>query len=297
MADPSAQRALAAKLGRVGVWASVDRLAHRDAIAFASLIESLGFGALWFSESIGKEAFAHAALLLDATERIPIATGIANIWARDPFAMMNGGRTLEEAHPGRFILGIGVSHENNVRRRGTAYERPLEKMREYLDAMAGALYIGPRPAKDPPLVLAALGPKMLDLSAERTAGAHPYFVPLEHTVFARKRLGPSPLLAVEVACVIEPDADAARKIAREYANVYLRQPNYANNLKRLGWAEADIDKGGSDALIDAVIPHGTLEAVAARIRAHLDAGADHVCIQPLGPDQGAQLRELAKTLL
>jgi len=292
-------RALARRIGRVGVWSfQVERLAARDARAFVASVEELGFRALWIPESVvSKEVFSHSALLLGASERLVLATGIANIWARDPVAMRNGERTLAEAYPGRFVLGLGVSHEPAVRRRGGAYERPLQRMREYLDAMDRARYAGPEPAEPAPRVLAALGPKMLALAAERTAGAHPYFVPVEHTPFARRALGAGPLLAVEQAAVLVRDATEARRIARQHTFGYLRLPNYANNLRRLGWSDADLSDGGSDTLVDAIVAWGDAAAVERRVRAHLDGGADHVCVQVLGADPGtpplAQLRELA----
>jgi probable F420-dependent oxidoreductase len=224
--------------------------------------------------------FAHSALLLGWSERIAVATGIANIWARDPVAMANGARTLAESFPGRFILGLGVSHEPAVKRRGGTYEKPLAHMRSYLDAMDKARSSSPEPARPADRVLAALGPKMLELSAERTAGAHPYFVPIEHTPIARQVLGPEPLLAVEQAVVFESDPDAAREIARDHMKGYLRLDNYANNLRRLGWTEEDVT-GPSDRLVDAIVAWGSQDAIIERIAAHFRAGADHVCVQPL----------------
>ena len=256
-------------------------------------IESLGYGALWIPETaVSKDVYAHSAMLLGATERIVVATGIANVWARDPVAMRNGERALAEAYPGRFLLGLGVSHEPAVKRRGGAYERPLQRMREYLDAMDRARYAGPEPAEPAARVLAALGPKMLALAAERTAGAHPYFVPIEHTAFARKILGPDPLLAVEQAVVLETDVETARATARSHMFGYLRLENYANSLRRMGWTDGDI-AGPSDGLVDAIVAHGDLAALVARVRAHLDGGADHVCVQVLNDDPLPVLREIA----
>lgn len=280
-----AGRAVAESIGHIGVWTfQFDRMPVAAVQRAAARIEELGAGALWIPESVvSKEVFAHSALLLAATQRIPVATGIANIWARDAVAMQNGARTLADAFPGRFILGLGVSHEPAVKRRGGLYERPLAHMRAYLDAMDKARYAGDEPTPAAPRVLAALGPKMLALSAERTAGAHPYFVPVEHTAMARRMLGDGPLLAVEQAVAFETDAAAARELARAHMSGYLRLDNYANNLRRLGWADADI-AGPSDALVDAVVAWGPHDRIVARVLDHLRRGADHVCIQPLSSD-------------
>ena len=239
-------REWAKRLGAVGVWTfEAERMpatAERD---YARAVEALGFKALWIPESLGsKEAFAHAGLLLAATKTLIVVTGIANIWARDAVAMANGARALVDAYPDRFLLGLGVSHAPTVKTRGQRYARPLEHMRRYLDAMDAAPYTGPK--LDAPRTLAALGPQMLRLSAERSLGAHPYFVPVEHTSFARKELGAEPLLAVEQAVTVSEDPAAARAIARRHMKRYLDLENYANNLRRLGWSDADIAVGGSD---------------------------------------------------
>jgi probable F420-dependent oxidoreductase len=273
--------ALRAALGPVGVW-SFALQTHPAAIeqAAATAYEDLGYRAAWFPESIGsKEAFSHAALLLAGSPRIAVATGIANLYARDAAAMVAGARTLAEAYPGRFVLGIGVSHAPSVARRGGTYGRPVESMTAYLDAMDAADWTGPASAARPPLVLAALGPRMLELAAERADGAHPYFVPVENTRVARERLGPEPVLAVEVTAVLETDRTASREIARGFARRYLDSVNYANNLRRLGYADEDIVDGGSDRLIDAIVVQGDAATIAGRVREHLDAGADHVCVQ------------------
>ena len=276
------------RLGRVGIWsfalqanpASVER-------ATIGAYEALGYRTTWIPESIGsKEAFTHASLLLAASERMIVATGIANLYARDPMAMVNGARTLAEAYPGRFLLGIGVSHAPSVAQRGSVYDRPIERMTTYLDAMAAAAYTGPEPAEPVPTVLAALGPRMLELAAARTDGAHPYFVPVEHTAFARQHLGPEPLLLVEIAAVLDADAPRARETARRYAARYVGTANYANNLRRMGWGDDDLADGGSDRLVDAVVVQGDAAAIVERVRQHLDAGADHVCVQLRAPDAG-----------
>lgn len=283
MAHPG--RAVAERVGRVGVWTfQFDRMPVADVQRAAARIEELGAGAIWIPESVvSKEVFAHSTLLLAATQRIPVATGIANIWARDAVAMQNGARTLADAFPGRFILGLGVSHEPAVKRRGGSYDKPLTRMREYLDAMDRARYSGSEPAHGVPRVLAALGPKMLELAAQRTAGAHPYFVPVEHTPMARRVLGDGALLAVEQAVAFETDPGQARDLARAHMSGYLRLENYANNLRRLGWSDHDI-AGPSDALVDAIVAWGPLERIVDRVLTHRRNGADHVCIQPLAAD-------------
>lgn len=296
-------REIAERLGCVGVWSfALQARPAAEERAFVAEVERLGYGAVWVPESVGsKEVFAHASLLLAGGQRIAVASGIANIWARDPMAMAAGARTLDEAFGGRFLLGIGVSHAPSVAARGHAYDRPLQRMRDYLDAMDGAAWAGPTRAGRPARVLAALGPGMLELAGERAEGAHTYFVPVEHTPTARQRLGPDPLLAVEQAAVLDPDAEAARRIARAYADRYLRSENYARNLQRLGWDERDLAGGGSDALIDAVIVHGDAGAIVERTQAHLDAGADHVCLQVLAADPSdpalERLAELAPVVL
>ena len=296
-----AAREWADRLGAVGVWThDVERMSAASARDYVRAIESLGFKALWIPESLGsKEAFAHASLLLGATKNLVIATGIANIWARDPVAMANGARTLVDAYSGRFLLGLGVSHAPVVHTRGQSYARPLEYMRQYLDAMDGAPYVGPK--VDVPRVLAALGPQMLRLSAERTLGAHSYFVPIEHTTVARKELGAAPLLAVEQAAILNEDPVAARGIARRHMKRYLELDNYVNNLRRLGWGDADLAEGGSDKLVDAIVAWGGIAAIKGRIDEHKKNGADHVCLQVLRADPKgsptADLERIAKATL
>jgi probable F420-dependent oxidoreductase len=296
-------RALAARLGRVGVWSfALQRLTAADAGAAMREYERDGYPTVWMPESVGsKEVFAHAALLLAGSERAIVAPGIASIYARDPMAMAGGARALAEAYPGRFVLGIGVSHAPSVESRGHEYGKPVASMTAYLDAMDAASYAGPELAAPVPLVLAALGPRMLELAAARADGAHPYFVPVEHTPFARKTLGSDSCLAVEQTAVLSTDPAAARRIGRGFARHYLALPNYANNLRRLGWSDDDIANDGSDRLIDAVVAWGDVDSIVARVKAHLDAGADHVCVQ-LRADSSADpsiagYRELAAGLL
>jgi probable F420-dependent oxidoreductase len=277
-------RQLAARAGKVGLWCPQLQwqAAAREQEAVSEL-EGLGYPVVWIGEATGKEILAHAGILLAGSERIAVATGIASIWARDPMAMANGARTLAEAYPGRFVLGLGVSHPFLNEPRDRRYARPLAHMAEYLDAMDRAPFVGPA-ADPPPRVLAALGPKMLALARDRSAGAHPYFVPVEHTRLAREVLGPDPLLAPEQAVVLEQDPEAARSIARRYLASYLPLASYAANLRRLGWTEEQISGGGSDRLVDELVGWGSVEAILGRVRAHLDAGADHVALRLLNED-------------
>ncbi|HYM50554.1 MAG TPA: LLM class F420-dependent oxidoreductase [Candidatus Limnocylindrales bacterium] len=273
------------KLGRIGIWTTaLDFQPMAQARQAAAELESMGFGALWIGEAARREPFANAGILLSATQRIVYATGIANIYVRDPMAMAAGQKTLAEAFPDRFLLGLGVSHAPMVQGRGHEYGKPVATMRAYLDAMDRAPFQAVPPPEPPPRVLAALGPKMLELARDRAWGAHPYFVPVAHTAEARKVLGTGPLLAPEQAVVLETDAQKARAIARAHTKTYLRMPNYVNNLRRLGWADEDLAETGSDRLVDAIVAWGEVETVAARVAQHLHAGADHVCIQVLTED-------------
>ena len=290
---------LSARLGPVGVWTfQLDGLSSAAAQEAVSEVEELGYGAVWIPEGYGsKEAFSHAATLLAGSRSVVVATGIASVWARDPMAMASGGKVLAEAYPDRFLLGIGVSHQVRAEARGHTYDRPWTKMRDYLRDMDAAE--GPDFAT-PPRVLAALGPRMLELARDAAMGAHPYFVPVEHTAEAREVLGPDKFLAPEQLVVMESDADRARAIGRTFMGHYLELPNYANNLRRLGWGESDMTPPFSDRFVDALVAWGDVEAVARRVREHLDAGADHVSLQILRDDAGAfparELRELAPAL-
>lgn len=292
-----------ASLGRVGVWSGpIGLLAARQAREAIARIEEIGYGALWYPEPVGgKEALSHGALLLAWSERIVVCTAIANIWARDPIAMANAARALTDAYPDRYMLGVGASNEVSVPARGHEFARPLSRMREYLDAMDAAPYQPPEPAQPVRRFLAALGPKMLALAAERSIGAHPYFVPLEHTAFARELLGPEPLLAVAQPVVLARDRAEVRRQTAVHMRFYLARKPYRENLKRFGWRETDFEGDGSDALVDAIVASGDLDSIRARVEARFDAGADHVCIQPLGAEpadpQLEPLRALAPALI
>jgi probable F420-dependent oxidoreductase len=295
--------ALREGLGRIGVWSfALDALTAEEERDAVREIESLGVGAIWIPEAVeSKEIFSHASWIASSTDRAIVASGIASIWARDAVAMTNGWRMLTDAYPERFLLGMGVSHAPSVARRGSTYDKPVAAMRAYLDAMDLAPSSAPEPDAYPRHLLAALGPKMLELAAERSLGAHPYFVPVEHTAFARRRLGTDAVLAVEQAVVLETDASKARRIARSHAVGYLQSANYANNLKRMGWTDSDVAGQGSDAVIDAIVAWGDVDTIASRVRQHLDAGADHVCIQLIAEDEAdvglGQLREIVPALL
>ncbi|MCE2817740.1 MAG: LLM class F420-dependent oxidoreductase [Ilumatobacteraceae bacterium] len=275
-------------LGRIGLWAADFDLQpmakSQEAIA---QVEEMGYGAVWVPEAVIREPFASTALLLSATKKIVLATGIASLHARTAQTMQAGWKTLTEAFPDRFLLGIGVSHAPMVQgvHKGT-YDKPYSTMVEYLDAMDKGIFFGAAPTTAPQRVLAALGPKMLKLAAERGAGAHPYFTPVEHTAFARETMGKDALLAPELAVVLETDATKAREIARKYMTTYTRLPNYANNLKRFGFTDDEITNQ-EDRLVDAIVAWGSMDTVVAAVKGHLDAGANHVCIQVLTDKPGS----------
>jgi probable F420-dependent oxidoreductase len=288
-------------LGAVGVWLGVfEEAAIGKEQSAARRVEELGYGSIWCGERIGgKEAFAHQGVLLAATERIIIGTGIANVWARHPAAMQGGAATLSAAYPGRFVLGVGISHAPMVDRSGLTYMRPLDHMARYLDGMDVAS-AGPSGVEGPVLrIIGALGPQMLALARDRADGANPCFVPPSHTRLARAALGSNKLLIPEQAVVLNTNPDEARRIAREHMRTYLQLPNYVNNLKRLGYTSEDTSAGGSNRLVDALVAWGKEGDIADRVKEHLDAGADHVLLQPLGDLKAVlqQLETLAPTLI
>jgi probable F420-dependent oxidoreductase len=281
--------------GRLGVWTWIDTMSAEEVASFAAKIEELGYSMLWIPEAVGRDPFSILGYLAARTSKLLLATGIANIYARDPMTMRAIQHTLAEASGGRFVLGLGVSHAPMVAGiRGHEYGKPVTTMRNYLDAMEKALYVGPKADPEAPIVIAALRQNMLRLAAERTRGAHPYFVSPEHTARAREILGKGPILAPEQKVLLETDASRAREIARAGMKTYLGLPNYQNSLRWLGFGADDLAEGGSDRLVDAIVAWGDEKAIAERIQAHRDAGADHVCIQPLRPDgaPGPDLRIL-----
>jgi probable F420-dependent oxidoreductase len=259
------------QLQRMGVWTTYHAIGEENAGEAARLVEDLGYGTFWLG---GSPQLSTVRPLLEASERLTIATGIVNVWQGAPAHVASEYAALDEEFPGRLLLGIGIGHPEAT----SHYTRPLSTMRAFLDGLDGA---------NPPVpatrrCLAALGPKMLDLSAERSLGAIPYFMPVEHTRFARERMGANALVAPELACVLDTDRGGALATARSYAKLYLGLSNYTNNLLEFGFSEQDIADGGSERLIDAIVPSGSAEQIASVAHAHLDAGANHVCLQPVG---------------
>jgi probable F420-dependent oxidoreductase len=289
------------RLGRVGVWTfAFDGLPAADVRQAVAEIEDLGYPALWVPEGgSSREIFAHLSLLLAATGAMTVCSGIANVTARHPEAMAGGARTLADAYGERAVVGIGIGHRYTAGRRRQEWEDPVGRMAAYLDDMEGAR-MGPDPEVPVRRLIAALGPRMLQVAATKALGAHTYFVPVEHTATARELLGPEPVLAVEQTAIVSRDPAVAREIARPWAADYLELPNYANNWRRLGYGD-DIGEGGTDRLIDAAFAWGDVSSIAGRVREHLDAGADHVCVQVIsGRDDDVclpALRELAVALL
>ncbi len=273
------------KLGRLGVWTFTDLLTAEDSAAFARQIEAWGYSALWLPEAIGRDPFTTVGFLGAHTSRLVFATGIANIYARDPMTMKASANTAGDLTNGRFVLGLGVSHGHLVSKiRGHEYGKPVTTMRGFLDQYESALYRARQPEDEVPIVLASLRQNMLKLAGERTRGSHPYLVPPEHTARAREILGEGPWLCPEQKVLLEPDPSKARQLARAAMSIYTGLPNYQNNLKWLGFDDSDFQDGGSDRLVDAIVAWGDVPAIEARVKAHFDAGADHVCIQPLRPD-------------
>jgi probable F420-dependent oxidoreductase len=290
--------ALRRRIGKVGAWSfGFDGRAPAAARADVRAIEEAGYPALWIPEGgSSSDVLTGLSWLLGASVHLAVASGIANITAREPEVLARGASFLTEAYDERLVLGIGVGHPYTSERRGVAWDRPLARMRRYLDVMDAEGLERP-----PPRLLAALGDGMLRLSAHRALGAHTYFVPVEHTAHAREVLGPEPVLAVELGIVPGADRATALERSRAWAIHYLELPNYANNWRRLGYRDDDVAGPGSDGLLEAAVAWGDVDAIAGRIRAHLDAGADHVCVQVLGADdmdtEVAALAALATDLL
>jgi probable F420-dependent oxidoreductase len=259
------------QLGEIGIWTSYHAIGEQNAAEAAALVAELGYGAFWLG---GSPRLPAVRPLLEATERLVVATGIVNVWRYEPAQLAAERAELARDFPDRLLLGIGIGHPEAT----SDYSRPLATMRAFLDGLDGAAPPVPREER----CLAALGPKMLDLCAQRSLGTLTYFTPIEHTRFARGHIGEHALVATELACVVDTDTDRARAKARGYAELYLGLRNYTSNLRRFGFTDQDVADDGSDTLIDAIIPHGTADEIAAVARAHLDAGADHVCLQPVG---------------
>ncbi|HEX2384006.1 MAG TPA: TIGR03620 family F420-dependent LLM class oxidoreductase [Acidimicrobiales bacterium] len=291
-------------LGRVGIWTrQLDTQPASQAQDAVAELEALGYPTVWIPEAVEREVISHAALLLSASSTIIVATGIANIYARAPRTIALAQLLLAERFEGRFLLGLGVSHPAVVERRlHQSYERPVEAMRSYLKALDHELS-APHPAPPrttPSRVLAALGPRMVSLAAERSAGAHTYLAPAAHTAWARDLLGESALLAPAVKVVLDRDASRAREVARTSVGPILRVPAYRENLRRVGFSDGDVEGGPSDRLVDALVAVGDIDAVMTRLKEHLDAGADHVCVEVLTGDDTTvprqQWSELAPAL-
>jgi len=274
-------------LGKLGVWYPIDRLDGAGLRHLLRKVEELGFSTFWYPEALGYESFSIASFMLANTSRLIVGSSIANIYARDPFTARRGLRTLSSLYDDRFILGLGVSHAPMVQRRGHVYDKPVPTMRRYLDGV----YENPSSAADLPLMIAALGPLMLKLAAERTAGALPYNVTPDHTREARAALGPDKLLAVEQKVCLETDPAAARGLGRHELHPYMAMTNYRNNWLRIGFTEADLADGGSDRFIDAMVLWGDAATIARGLRAHFDAGANHVCIQPVHAEGDMEARD------
>jgi probable F420-dependent oxidoreductase len=290
--------AMTARLGGTGIWSAQLRYGEAgEAAAVAAELEGLGYVALWIPD-VGGDLFTPLGNLLGATTTATIATGILNIWMHTPQESADGHARLVAQHGPRFLCGIGISHQpfiDQVKEPGT-YKNPIQTMSRYLDGLDAA----PIPLAAQDRVIAALGPKMLELARSRTAGTHPYLVTPELTRSARAGVGPDGLVASEQAVVLETDATKARDIARMHLRTYLGLPNYVNNWKRQGFTDDDITDGGSDRLVDALVVWGDEATIAARVQEHRDAGADHVCIQVLTDDLRAfpvaQWRALAPVL-
>jgi probable F420-dependent oxidoreductase len=264
-------KAVGVELGTFGVWTSYRNIGEENAGEAAALVHDLGYGTFWLG---GSPRLPTVRPLLEAAGGLTVATGIVNVWAYDPAELAREYAALAPEFGERLLVGIGIGHPEAT----SDYTRPLASTRAFLDGIDAA----PTPIPPDRRALAALGPKMLDLCRERAAGSHTYFVPPEHTRAARDRLGPDRLIATEVACVVDTDPGSARAAARGYAKMYLGLRNYTGNLLRYGFTADDIAGGGSDRLIDAIVPHGSAEEIVAAAREHLDAGADHVCLQPVG---------------
>jgi probable F420-dependent oxidoreductase len=272
-------------LGRVGIWTrELDRLPMAASQEAAQELEDLGYRTLWLPEVIGREPLSSAALLLAGTRSLIVGTGVCNIYARSAAVAQAGWKMLTEAFPDRFVLGLGVSvppFVEGVHRR--TYGPPLETMVEYLDAMEAGVFVAAKPTTERRLVLAAHRPRLLALATERSLGSFGYFVPVAHTAWARDLVGPDTRVLIELAVVVESDPDVAREVARRYMATYLALPTYADHLRRFGWTDDDL-AAPPDARVDEIVAWGTPEIIGERVRAHLDAGADHVCLQVVPAD-------------
>lgn len=294
------------KLGKLGIWVALDgpighfenddsaglgRATAPRIVNFVRRVETLGYSAIWMPDGFGRDSFIASALLLANTQNMIVATGISSIYSRDPVASAAAGSALNEWSGGRFIMGLGVSHRKVVEGiRGHDYTKPVAAMRGYLEGIAGAPYYAASPAEKTPIVLAALRGKMLELSRDQADGAHTFNVTPQHTAQAREILGSGKLLCVEQKLILETDPAKARAIARAELELYLGLDNYLNSWRAMGFSDADFANGGSDHLMDSIIAWGDESALRKRIQEHFDAGADHVCFKPVGPDNHTDMR-------
>jgi probable F420-dependent oxidoreductase len=267
-----------------GVVSSTDTMAAKDLKAYGARLEELGYDALWLPDLMGREIFAAAGFVLANTTRLRVATGIANIYARDPMTTAQAARTLSELHDGRFILGLGVSNKMAAEIRGHQWKPPIETMRSYLESVAAAQIRSPKPEKPAPVFIAAHGPKMLGVAAELTDGANTYLMPPEHTRRAREILGPDKALNVVLPCLLCDDEERAHKMGRKGLSIYLGLPAYRREWRRYGLQPEDLEGAGSDRLIDTLIAWGDGAAIRKRMAEHIEAGADEIEIIPYGSD-------------
>lgn len=271
-------------LSTIGVFGFLDGLSGAQTGQFARKVERLGYSALWFAESVGRESFSFASYLLSQTERLVVATGIAVVFSYEPVATASAAKTLGELFEDRFILGLGVSNKGGNARRGVAYDKPVSFMHEYLAKMKAIPYAAPQPQHEPPIVLAGMMPRMLELAATETQGTHTYLTTPEQTAQVRAAIGPSPWICAEQAVMLETDAAKARAAGRRYLHVYLQIPHYVKRWRAVGFGDADFAEGGSDRLVDAIVAWGAEDTLRECTDAHYKAGATHVCILPLSPD-------------
>src|ERR687890_49603 len=283
--------------GEVGLWSSdLNALPAPRAREAAAEIDELGYAALWFGEAQGREAFTNASMLLSATNRLVVATGIANIFVRDAWATNAAAKTIAGAHPGRFVLGLGVSHRPLVEMRGHDYRSPLSTMRTYLEDMREAQFTAAKPEHEPPWLLAALGPKMLELSRDLADGANPYLVTPQHTAEAREIRGDGPLLVVEQPVAVTTEREEALRLARSHLSRYLKLPNYRNSWLRQGFKEEDLSGVGSERFAEGLVAWGSEGDIRERVYEHLSAGADQVCVQVVADGPVDSIREQWRSL-
>jgi probable F420-dependent oxidoreductase len=262
----------------MGAFALTDSMTATQLTELVRRVEKLGYGSFWFPEAFGRDPFTLAAHILTVTDRLVVGTGIANVWKREPITMIGAARTLAEMFPDRFILGIGVSHGPMMAQLGIRYEKPLAFMRDYLERMKAAPYSAPRPQADPPIVIAALMPKMLQLATTETSGTFPVYITPEQTARMREAMAPDKWVCVQQVAILEHDAAKARRTARSVLAFYLTLPNYLRSFRQMGFNDADFADGGSDRLVDGLIAWGNEKSIRDRVTAHYRAGATHVCL-------------------